>query len=650
MDPSKQPRIFVADDPVDGRAWATVAMHGLGSVVQWGDGQKLLDALTEMAAPDVVFVSDSLPDFTGLEICLRLTSSAVTRATPVILMSTDPSDEFIRSAFEAGATDVLHQPLHPDLLRARVRSYLALSRQARPMDAETQSKTAELERMIETLRAELSERERLMARAEFLFDHDLVTGLPNRRHLLQLVERARRRAEGSHWPMAIVALGIERYAALQASMDKDSFDRMISAAAAGLRQSLRPMDFVARISEELFAAVLVPRETDTAEIVSRNARDIVARAAAALNSEIMLDGRHVALEVRTAVAIYPQDGAHGKDLLKHLDDTLTLTRGATPRERRRIKTPDLASALALELRLRQAIDSDRLIPFYQPKIDAKTGLLLGGETLIRWPLRTGEYVGPGEFVPIAEAGGLIPVLDDYVLTAACVQIAEWQDRFPNFRIGVNLSALKLHNRGVFDRLRELFATTGARARHLELEITESALITDFDAASNWLSAVRTMGVSVALDDFGTGYSSLAYLRRLPLDAIKIDQSFVSGLNEDRSTVPIVRAMIAMAKALGMQVIAEGVETPWQAQILTELGCDGLQGFLYSPAVPAEKFEAMLAAGRVDPRIKKEMPEPPADRRRSSESANQPDSRMPGNGPPAVARDNRTQNAQSKRKP
>jgi EAL domain-containing protein (putative c-di-GMP-specific phosphodiesterase class I) len=231
----------------------------------------------------------------------------------------------------------------------------------------------------------------------------------------------------------------------------------------------------------------------------------------------------------------------------------------------------------------------------------KSGTLVGGETLIRWPLRTGEYVGPGEFVPIAEAGGLIPALDDYVLTAACVQIAEWQQRFSNFRIGVNLSALKLHHRGIFDRLRELFATTRARAEHLELEITESALITDFDAASSWLTAVREMGVSVALDDFGTGYSSLAYLRRLPLDAIKIDQSFVGGLDEDRSTVAIVRAMISMAKALGMQVVAEGVETLRQAQILTRLGCDTLQGFLYSPAVPSQKFEAMLEAGRIDPR-------------------------------------------------
>ena len=601
MDPSKQARIFVADHPVDDRAWASVAMHGLGSVVQWDDGQKLLNAVLENAIPDLVFVADGLPGLPGLEICRRLMINPATRSVPVIMISADPTEEFVRAALDVGAADVLQKPLNPDLLRARIRTYIALSRQAQALGFEAQARSDELERMVETMRTELTERERTMARAEFLFNHDLITGLPNRRHMLELMERTRRRAESDGLPMAMVALGVEGYGALQGSMDKDAFERLLAAAAASVQQTLRPMDFVARISEDLFAAVLVPREMDTPETAAHNAREIVARAATALNNDIVLDGRTQPLEVRTAIAVYPQDGERGKDLLRHLDETLTLTRGPTPRERRRITTPDLASALALELRLRQAIDSDRLIPYYQPKIDVKTGLLIGGETLIRWPLRTGEYVGPGEFVPIAEAGGLIPALDDYVLTAACVQIAEWQDRYPNFRIGVNLSALKLHHRGVFDRLRELFATTRARAHHLELEITESALITDFDAASSWLTAVREMGVSVALDDFGTGYSSLAYLRRLPLDAIKIDQSFVSGLDEDRSTVAIVRAMISMAKALNMQVIAEGVETLRQAQILTKLGCDGLQGFLYSPAVPAQKFEAMLEAGRVEPR-------------------------------------------------
>jgi diguanylate cyclase len=620
MDASKQPRIFVADQPVDDRAWSSVALHGLASVVQWESGEQLIGAVLENAIPDLVFLADLLPDRSGLEVCRRFMLDPATRDIPVILLSEAPDEDFVRAALQAGAADVLSKPLNPDLLRARIRTYLALSRQAQALcvEAQAQARSEELERMVHSMRTELHDRERTMARAEFLFNHDLITGLPNRRHLLEMMERARRRAESDRLPMAVIALGIEHYAALQASMDQEQFDRMLAAAALCMQRTLRPLDFVARISEDLFAAVLVPRQMDTPEIAAHQAREIAERAGAALNSEIVLDGRNVSLEVRSAIAVYPQDGESARDLLKHLDQTLAITRNGGVRERRRSTTPDLATSLALELRLRQALENERLVPYYQPKVDSRSGALVGGETLIRWPLRSGEYVGPGEFVPIAEAGGLIPALDDYVLTAACVQIAQWQDRFHDFRIGVNLSALKLHRRGVFDRLRELFALTRARPQHLELEITESALITDFDAAASWLTAVRQMGVSVALDDFGTGYSSLAYLRRLPLDAIKIDQSFVEGLADERSTLPIVRAMISMAKALDMRVVAEGVENEDQARVLTQLGCDSLQGFLYSPAVPAPHFELMLAAGRV--LLPRAVPDPGVRARASAPSA------------------------------
>tara|TARA_R110000850_G_scaffold91742_26_gene194830 strand:- start:493 stop:2397 length:1905 start_codon:yes stop_codon:yes gene_type:complete len=601
MDASRQARIYVADHVADGHAWATVSMHNMGSVVQWESGAALLSSVLDNAAPDLIFVSDGLTDISGLEICRRLRNNPQTRMTPVILMSEIEDPEFVRSALDLGAVDVLSKPLNPDLLRARIKFYLAMSQQSQALGFDAQVRSDELERMVETMRGELRERERTMARAEFLFSHDLITGLPNRRQLLELMERGRRRADKSGTPMAVVALSIEHYNALQASNERDLFDRTLAGAAQCLQRTLRPLDFVARVSEDMFAAVLMPRELDNMESATRNAQEAAERAATALLSEVLVDDVVRSLQTRIAVAVYPRDGTRGPELLKHIDESLAASRGGAPRERRRPATQDLATALAMELRLRQAIESDRLVPHYQPKVDFKTNRILGGETLIRWPLRSGEYVGPSEFVPIAEAGGLIPSLDDYVLTSACCQIAEWQQRFSDFRISVNLSALKLHHRGVFDRLRELLSTTRARPEHLELEITESALITDFDAAKGWLTAVREMGVKVSLDDFGTGYSSLAYLRRLPMDIIKIDQSFVSGLEIDRSTVAIVRAMISMATALNMEVVAEGVENMTQAEILNRLGCHTLQGFIYSPAVTAGKFEAMLETGTLKPR-------------------------------------------------
>lgn len=601
MDAFKPARIYVADYPVDDRAWSGVAMHGLGAVIQWESGRRLLDAVLGNAVPDLVFLADPLPDLRGLDVCRRLSSDPATRHVPVVMLTSDTREVYAKAALAAGAIDVLYKPINPHLLRARIRSYIAMTEQATSLGFEARTHAEELERMVNTLRLELADREQIMARAEFLFSHDLITGLPNRRQMLERLERVRRRAAADGVPMAVVGICLDRFAALRAATPKDTFDRTLAAVATCIQRALRPMDFVARVSDDLFAAVLTPGHATTTEDAARHAREAAARVANALHEELRTEGRIRGAQVRSAIAVYPQDGQRPPELLRHLESTLELTKEGVGRDRRRSAPPDLASAISMELRLRRAIESDRLVPYYQPKIDPRTGRLIGGETLIRWPLRNGEFVDPGDFVPVAEASGLSSELDDYVLTAACSQIAEWQERFSSFRIAVNLSALKLHHRGIFDRLRELFATTGARAEHLELEITESALITDFEAASGWLRAVREMGVTVALDDFGTGYSSLAYLRRLPLDAIKIDRTFVAGLEADGSNVAIVRAMVAMAKAMDLRVVAEGVETARQAEILTRLGCDALQGFLYSEAVHAHSFESMLQSGQVEPR-------------------------------------------------
>lgn len=595
----RQARIFVADHAAESAAWGSVSMQNLGAVIQWDSGERLLAAMIEGEIPEVVFVSDALPDVSALSICRKIAANPDLRKIPVIIMGSRDDDAFLTHAIDAGATDVLLKPLNPTLLRARLRSYVALSRESQTQKTDVVERSKELEEMVQTMREELEERERTMSRAEFLFSHDLITGLPNRRQFLELMERGRRRADRNSLPLAVIALGMDDYSALQASDDKNGFDRLLASAGKCIQQALRPQDFVARIGEDMFAAVLMPADSDDEEVAARNAQEVADRASTALLADIYVDGKHQALHTRSAVAVYPRDGLRGPELLKFVEDEIASSRGDVKHDRRRATTPDLASALALELRLRQAIESDRLVPYYQPKVDYKSGKLLGCESLVRWPLRSGEYVGPSEFVPVAEAGGLIPSLDDYVLTAVCCQIAQWQEQFSDFRISVNLSALKLHHRGVFDRLRELFSTTHAKPQHLELEITESALITDFDAAKSWLTAVREMGVTVALDDFGTGYSSLAYLRRLPLDAIKIDQSFIANLEVDRSTVAIVRAMISMANALNMQVVAEGVETRTQAEILTRLGCKVMQGFIYSPAVPASVFEHMLTEGKLE---------------------------------------------------
>lgn len=574
-------------------------MRGLASVTHYESGTRLLASVLKNAVPDVVFVADFLTDMSGMEVCRQILLDPAARSTPVVVMSKRGDDNFVRAVLKAGAADVLLKPLSAELLAARIRSYVALNGSIQAQSFEARTRFEEMERMVGTMRTELEDRERVMARSEFLFNHDLVTGLPNRKYLLEQLDRALRRVDNDKLPIAIIALQIEQFSNLRNTLEADVMDRLLAAAAVCMQNTLRPLDLVARVTEDLFVGVLVPREIDTAEAAAGNAREVAARAATHLRDDLLLDGKRRALRIRTAVAVHPSNGRRAADLLLHLESTLAITAGSLKHERHRAVTPDLATSLAMELRLRQAIDNDRLVPFYQPKVDSRSGRIVGGETLIRWPLRNGEFVGPADFIPVAEAAGLVTALDEYVLTAACTQIAEWQTRFSAFRIGVNLSAFKLNQRAVLERLRELFAITGARPEHLELEITESALITDFESARTWLGAVRQLGVTVALDDFGTGYSSLAYLRKLPLDAIKVDQTFVAGLESDSSTLAIVRAMIAMARALDLKVVAEGVENQRQVQILTELGCTTMQGFYYSPGVPARRFEAMLERGVIE---------------------------------------------------
>ena len=302
------------------------------------------------------------------------------------------------------------------------------------------------------------------------------------------------------------------------------------------------------------------------------------------------------------LALLEQENAELRAQLHERDQAITQMRDA------RTQSPDAASstqsaqavpsAHATRLgtsvsALREALENDLLLPYFQPQVSGEGApRIIGAEALARWPQSDGRFISPSVFVPAAEAADLTYALDDAIFTAVCSRLAAWQQLQPSLRVAVNISEARFHDTDLVERVRDVLRNTGANPQCLLFEVTESVLITDFDTARKTLGSIRELGIAVALDDFGTGYSSLSYLRKLPLDAIKIDQSFVRELDGERD-VAVVRAIIAMAQALRLQVIAEGVETAQQAAILSELGCPVLQGFLYSEAVSAANFEALL---------------------------------------------------------
>jgi len=306
------------------------------------------------------------------------------------------------------------------------------------------------------------------------------------------------------------------------------------------------------------------------------------------------------------VAIYPRDAADAQTLLKYADTALYKAKAAG-RNTYRFFSPEMDlqahQQLRLENDLRRALERDEFELHYQPQFDLATGQVLGAEALLRWrhPLR--GLVPPNDFIPLAEDTGLILPIGVWVLNEACRQARQWLDRLgpaQPFRMAVNLSARQLQRAGLVDQVSEALVNSGLPPEALELEITESSIMEDPNQALALLQALKGLGVELSVDDFGTGYSSLAYLKRFPIDRLKIDRSFIAGIETDSDAAAIVEAIVAMAHKLKLRALAEGVETPAQRDFLATLGCDEAQGYLFGRPIRADAWEPLLEAASTRP--------------------------------------------------
>lgn len=443
------------------------------------------------------------------------------------------------------------------------------------------------------LRQQLREREAAEAQVRYALDHDPITGLPNRRMLVEQLQRALHRARVDRSAVAVIALQLRDLAAIQAMLDTAALHKLLVAAAFRVRQNVRPMDTVVRADEDLLAIMLTATPDEVGEIADFAAA-VARRTQDALLGEVWVDGELYPVPTRTALVVSPEDGDNAFELLHRLQARLARVDeardGALPE-----RAAHAAGLSVVEQGLRKALDRALLVPYFQPQVTSGGERIIGAEALARWPLPDGRFVSPNVFVPAADLAGITAVIDDAMLVSVCDQIARWQGRYPQLRVAVNVSAPRFHHPDLVRRVREVLDESGARPEQLLFEITESVVITDFEEARRTLGGLRDLGIAIALDDFGTGHSSLSYLRRLPLDAIKIDQSFVHEVGTEGGDIAVIKAVVAIAESMKLQVIAEGIETPLQARILRGLGCEVLQGFLYGEAVPADRFEKLLAS-------------------------------------------------------
>jgi diguanylate cyclase (GGDEF)-like protein len=433
------------------------------------------------------------------------------------------------------------------------------------------------------------------AKIQYLAHYDTLTGLHNRSAWQEQARIALCAAARHQDKFAVLFLDLDNFKTVNDSLGHPAGDRMLALTASRLSRCVRNEDLLARLGGDEFVALL-SRLSNLEE-----AALVADRMLAALAEPMNIDGHELHLSASIGIALYPNDGAEVDTLLKHADTAMYSAKEAG-RNTYRFFIPEMnaraTERLLMEADLRRAVDRNELILHYQPQIEANTGTPYGCEALVRWVHPQRGLVPPDQFIPLAEETGLIAPLGEWVLRTACQQQVEWRAAgLPDLIVAVNISALQFRKRDFVPMVARMLTETGADPACIELEITESALMEPSSELSGRLQDLVDLGLTLALDDFGTGYSSLSYLKRLPIARLKIDRSFVDDLPGNAEDAAVTSAALSLARDLGMQVVAEGVETEAQRQYLAERGCHAMQGYLFSRPLTVDAFANWIRANQ-----------------------------------------------------
>ncbi|MGY4494709.1 putative bifunctional diguanylate cyclase/phosphodiesterase [Pseudomonas sp. TE3610] len=536
-----QPIVLIVDDQVSDLRVLGQALEGIGDVHVARDGATALKLAREYR-PDVVLLDVEMPMMDGYSVCEQIKTDPRLAHAAVIFVTAHQQIEHELRGLKLGGADFLHKPINLPVARARIEASLKHGRAMRQ-----------------------------------LAYYDPLTQLPNRTLLLNRAAQALDHARQRGCLVGFLSVDLENFKALNDSEGHGVGDVLLQQTAQRLRRSCRPGDTVSRAGGQRF--VLLGTSCQDADELGHCAQAILA----AIGEPIMIAGVRYDLVANVGISVYPQDSHDVESLHEHADAALYQARLAGGGHYRFFNAAINDSVRArhqLERDLRDALEGQQLSVYYQAKVDAVRHCVVGLEALVRWPLADGSMITPDRFIPLAEACGLIVPLGAYVFNSACDALRQWHERGHRICVSVNISPAQFHHPGFEAMIHAGIARSGVSPRYVELEITEGVLASAVDETCLVLERIRALGLKVSVDDFGTGYSSLAYLKRFPLDILKIDQSFVRQMLDHPRDLAIVETIIQLAHALNLQLVAEGVESRDHVQALLARGCEVMQGFYY----------------------------------------------------------------------
>ena len=452
----------------------------------------------------------------------------------------------------------------------------------------------ELEKQNEVLKLSEEKYKEKQEQLHFQAHHDALTGLPNRLLFSDRLSQSIEKAKRNQSKFALLFIDLDHFKEINDSLGHDIGDEILKEVTYRLSETIRDADTVARLGGDEFTVILE-------EIIQgQDASSISTKILESLAKSMNINDNVLYVSGSIGISIYPDDGVSAKDLLKYADSAMYKAKdeGRNNFQYYNSTMTELAfERVVMETSLRAALKNEEFVVYYQPQVNGITNKIIGMEALVRWQHPIMGLISPDKFIPLAESTGLIVELDRYVMRTAMIQIVQWhKDGLNPGALAMNLAVKQLQQKDFIPMFKKLMQETDCKAQWIELEVTEGQVMTHPEEAIVRLKEISDLGIELAVDDFGTGYSSLAYLKRLPIDKLKIDQAFVRDLPDDEEDAGITKAVIALSKSLNLKVIAEGVETKEQRDFLVENGCKKIQGYFYSKPVPANEFENILRNG------------------------------------------------------